>query len=89
MIPHALGDPCRPAHQEILEDEQTWEDHVVDVFPRCRPIMEIVHTSIDIRLFPDGPDVRDVLDALIREARETLQYRKQCENKGARDRHAQ
>lgn len=41
MIHDALGDPMRPAHQEILEEEQTRADYVIDVFPRCRCIMEI------------------------------------------------
>lgn len=47
MTLDALGYPYMPSHQEILEEEQAREDHVIDVFPRCRRIMEILHADID------------------------------------------
>lgn len=34
-----LGDPPRPAHQDILEEEQARVDHVVDVLHKYRCIM--------------------------------------------------
>lgn len=53
MVPHpymvqdALRDPPRPAHQDILEEEQAMTYHVVDVLPRCRYIMQIMKECID------------------------------------------
>lgn len=41
ITPDALGYPSKPAHPEILEEEQAREDHVVNVFPRLRRIIEI------------------------------------------------
>lgn len=41
MTLDALGDPPRPAHQEILEEDEAREDHVVDGLPRCHLIVEI------------------------------------------------
>lgn len=47
MIHNVLGDPLKSTHQEILEEKQAREDHIVDVLPKCRRIMEIGHVDID------------------------------------------
>lgn len=82
MLHAALGDPSRPAHQEILKEEKTWLDHVDDVLPRCRHIVEIVQTCIDISIFPDRSDVRYILDSIMTEARGALIYRRQGRRTG-------
>lgn len=68
MILDALGDPPRPAHQKILKEELIGEDHVIDMLPKYRRIMEIVHTDIDKGIFPNGSKVRDTIDSMLAEA---------------------
>ena len=63
IVQAALGYPPRLARQEILEEEHTQLDHVEDVMPKCRRIVEIAYIGID------GSDVRQVLDAIMTEAR--------------------
>lgn len=75
MVLASLGDLLSLAHQDILEKEQTQLDHVHDVLPRCRCIMETVYASIDKGIFPNGSEVRQILYAIMTEARETLMYR--------------
>ncbi|XP_050920270.1 uncharacterized protein LOC127137907 [Lathyrus oleraceus] len=58
MVQAALGDSLRPAHQKILEEEQAQLGHAHDVFPRCRRILEIAQTTIDIDIFSDGSELR-------------------------------
>lgn len=70
----ALGDPPRPAHQEILEEEQAQLDHVEDALLRCHYIVEIAREDIDRGIFPDGSDVRQVLDAIMMEPHGALLY---------------
>lgn len=41
MVQVALEDLLRSTPQEILEEERAQLDHVHDVFPRCRRIVEI------------------------------------------------
>lgn len=55
--------------QEILEEEQTIVDYVVDAFPRYRRIMDLALTGIDMGVFPKDSDVRDIVDAIFTEAR--------------------
>lgn len=69
------GDPHRPTHQEIIEEEQVRAYRVVDVLPRCHRIMELEKAGID-KKNPYDSEVRDVLEAIIKEARETLQCRR-------------
>lgn len=47
MTPDVYGDPPRPTHQEMLEDEQAREDYVIDVLPACRCIMDIARAGIE------------------------------------------
>lgn len=42
MVQNSPKNPLRPAHHEVLEEEQTQLDHAEDVLPRCRRIIEIV-----------------------------------------------
>lgn len=48
------------------------------MLPKCHRLVDITQTSIDKGIFPDGPDVRQVLDAIMTEAHVTLMYRRQC-----------
>lgn len=57
-------------------------DHPHDVLSRCRHIMEIVQTCIDRGIFPDGSDVRRVLDAIMTKAHEALIYQRQRQRTG-------
>lgn len=77
MVHDAPGDPSRPTHQEIIEEEHTQLGHAHDVLPRCRCIVEIAQEAIDKCIFPDGSEVRHVLDAIMTDARETLMYQRQ------------
>lgn len=77
MVEAVLGDPPRPNHQEILEEEQTQLYHDHDGLPKCCRIVEIVQADIDKGVFPDGSKVRRLLDAITREARKELMYRRQ------------
>lgn len=91
MVQTAPGDQLRLNHEKILEEEQTQLDHVEDVLPRCHRIMEIeiVHANIDRDIFSNEPDVRQILDAIMTEAREALMLQRQhrrtngIENRGA------
>lgn len=58
MVQFAPGDPYRPAHQEILDEEQEQLDHVEDIFPRRHRTVEIAQAGIDKGIFPDGSDMR-------------------------------
>ncbi|CAL5208186.1 unnamed protein product [Lathyrus oleraceus] len=77
MVQAASEDPHRPVHQEILVDEQTQLDHVEDVFPRCRRIVEIVQAGIDKGIFPDGYAMRQILYVIMVKTNEALMYRRQ------------
>ena len=35
MTPEFEGRPLRPAHEELLENEQAEDDHVTDLLPIC------------------------------------------------------
>lgn len=85
MMEAAPGDPPRPSNQEILEDEQVQSDHVEDVLPRCRRIVEIVQASIGKCIFPSGSDLRQVLDVIMMEARGALMYWRQRRGTGEID----
>lgn len=76
MVHVAPGDPPKPAHQKILEEEQAQLDHAHDVFPICRCIVYIPQADIDKGIFPDGSKVRQVLEAIITEAQEALMYQR-------------
>lgn len=41
MTSDAPEDPPKPAYKEILEEERNRKNHVVDVLPKCRHIMDI------------------------------------------------
>lgn len=69
MVQAPPGDTSRPAHQGILEDEQTQLDHAEDLLPKCRRIVEIAQAGIDKDIFSDGSDVRQVLNIIMMEAR--------------------
>lgn len=60
--------------QEIIEGEHTQLNHDEDVLSRCRCIMEITKANIDRGIFPDGYDVRQILDVIMAESRGTLIY---------------
>lgn len=46
--------PPRPAHEEILKNEQARDDHIVDVLSICQNIMWITYESIESGLFDRG-----------------------------------
>lgn len=46
-------------------------DNIVDVLPRCIYIMESGKMGIGKGLFPDSSEARDVVGAMMAEARET------------------
>lgn len=77
MVHASPGDPSRPDHQEIQEEERAQLDYAEDVLLRCRRIVEVVQADIDICIFPDGSDVRQVLDAIMKETHGILMYQRQ------------
>ncbi|XP_058741300.1 uncharacterized protein LOC131613668 [Vicia villosa] len=46
LTPDAPGRQPRPAHEEILENEQGMDDHAVNVLPICQNIMRITRDGI-------------------------------------------
>ncbi|XP_050875986.1 uncharacterized protein LOC127079651 [Lathyrus oleraceus] len=76
MVHAAPGDTPRLVHQDILEEEQAQLCHVEDVSPMYCSIVEITRTYIDRGIFSDGSNVRQVLDAIITEARGALLYQR-------------
>lgn len=54
MTLDAEGDPLRSAHREILEEEQTKVDHIVDVLSICHYIVTIRRESITRGEFREG-----------------------------------
>ncbi|CAL5198776.1 unnamed protein product [Lathyrus oleraceus] len=46
MVHAGLGDPLRPAHQDILEEKQTQLDHVEDVLPKYHRMVEITRKTL-------------------------------------------
>lgn len=64
----ALGDPSRPTHQEILEEEHAQLDHAQDVFPRCFHFIEIAHADIHSGIFLDRSNLRQILYAIMTKA---------------------
>lgn len=63
MTLDAEGDPPRSAHQDILEDEQTMADHVVDVLPIYHRIVAIKRADIKIGEF--GNDTHGISTILV------------------------
>ena len=49
---------------------------------RCRRIIEIAQTGIDRGIFRDDSEVREILDAIMMETRETLMYQRQHQSTG-------
>lgn len=70
MTPDAHGDPPRPTHQEILEEEHARINHIIDVLPACQRITEDTH-------------VREIIATILSEAQNTLQYKRQRRRKGS------
>lgn len=52
LQPDAEGELPRSTHQEILDEDQTRTDYVVDVLPICLCILYLIHRSIDRCDFP-------------------------------------
>lgn len=71
MVYDALEDPPRPTHQEILE-RAGYSKSCLNVLYRYHRIIEIGLEGISIRLFLDGFEARDVVDAISAEVRTTL-----------------
>ena len=86
MVPTGPGSPPRPAHQEILEEQQSQMDHSQDVLPRCRRIVEIGRASIASGFFPEGSGQRRILDDMMREAEGAFMYRRHRARTGGRGR---
>lgn len=56
MTPDAHGRPPRPAHEEILENEQARDDHAINVLSICQTIMRITYEGIKSGRFERGGD---------------------------------
>lgn len=56
MTPDTPGRPPRPTHEEILENEQTKGNHVINVLLICQNIMEIMYEGIKSGLFQRSDD---------------------------------
>ncbi|XP_058749189.1 uncharacterized protein LOC131622176 [Vicia villosa] len=76
MFPVALGDPSRPAHEEILRTHQAEMDHTQDILLRYRQIAGTDLRAIVDGLFPEGSEQRRVVDVMIRLEEEAFMYRR-------------
>lgn len=56
ITPDVLERPPRPAHEEILENEQIRDDHAIVVFPICQNIMRLMYEGMKSGLFERGDD---------------------------------
>ena len=82
--------PPRPAHEEIMENEQAMEDHVVDVFPRYQTIMWLARVGIESGVFMRGRDEAVVIaQSIISKAQSVVAYRRKRKNQTVRIRHTQ
>lgn len=69
--------PPRLTQQELLEEEYENVDHVVDVLPTYNYIVVIGRKIITRGYFHEDTHERVTLQTLLRETRNTLQYRRQ------------
>lgn len=64
----------RLAHQEILENQHTIANYVVDVLLVCQHIMAIGQTNVKRGEFLEGSLVRVTIEAVLSETHTALHY---------------
>lgn len=72
MTPYAHEVPPRSAHQKILDEEQTTEDHVVDLLPAYFRIMDIAQAGMEKGNFLKVTPRRATVDVILSETPTTL-----------------
>lgn len=84
MTLNSPSDPPSLAHQEILYEKHTREDHVAYVLHACCYIIDHARAGIYIWVFPKGSHERDILGVILIEIQTTFQYKRQRRNMGVR-----
>ncbi|XP_058763616.1 uncharacterized protein LOC131637068 [Vicia villosa] len=90
MTPNAHRRPPRSAHEEILENDQVMDDHVVDLLSVGQNIMQILREVIESGLFERGGDeVVTLACSSLTNVRNALGYCRQRRSQTVRIRHTQ
>src|SRR4051812_45396051 len=89
LTPDAPGAP-RPAHEEILENQQAKDDHAIDLLPTCRRIEMLGRDALDRGVVHQGgPEAVAVMEMIVTDAGRATTYRRQRRSQGERVRHTQ
>ena len=90
MTPDGEGRPSRPAHEDLLENEKTEDDHAIDLLPICQRIIHLGREALDDGVVHEGgPDAIVVVERMIVKVDRAAHYRMQRMVWGVRIRHTQ
>src|SRR3954464_519133 len=77
LTPGAPGAP-RPAHEEILENQQAEDDHVIDLLPICQRIEMLGRDALDRGVVHHGsPEAVAMMEIIVTDAGRAAAYRRQ------------
>lgn len=89
MTQDTPGTP-NPTHEELLKDQWTLNDHVVDVLSCYQTIIRLTRQGIKSGVFArNGDEAVGLIESIISNARSARAYRKQRRNQGVRIKHTQ
>ena len=75
MTLDALGRPPRPAHEDILDNQHTQDDHAPNVFPIYQWIKLIGLEALDLGIIErGGPEAVAIIERMVRETSLTMGY---------------
>src|SRR4051812_32379891 len=85
-----IPDAPRPAHEEILENQQAEDDHAIDLLPICQRITMLGRDALDRGVvLQGGPDAVAVMETIVTDAGRAAGYMRQRRAQGERVRHTQ
>ena len=62
-----LGCPPRPAHEELLENQQAGDDHATDLLLICHSIHLLGKEALDVGIIEmDGPEAVAIVERMVR-----------------------